>query len=128
MKKQKLVQIGNKKVPVMDGGTMAVFSAGRAGPQEKGTYRFWTAVCIVGKKEQTVFGRALVKLDAGERFRRIGLETKSAATAADRRAYTKFWTYLQGVVYVRPATVIEVASWLYGHGEDAIHLKSLRFL
>ena len=124
----KNVRIGKKSVPVIDGKTIAKFSAGREGKKEAGIYHFWTAHCIKKRLTPVVFGRALSKLDAGERFRRIGLERKSAKTAADRKAYAKHWNMLEGVVYVRPATVMEVTRWLITHEEDAIYLKSLRIV
>ena len=124
----KNVKVGKRVIPVMEGRTVAVFSAGRAGPSEKGIYHFWTAVCIDKKRTKEICGRNLIKLDAGERFRRIGKETKSASTAAVRRAYKKSWTVLQGIVYVRPTTVMEASRWLATHEEDAIYLKSLKFL
>ena len=123
----KMVKIGKKKIPVVEVKTIAVFSAGRMGKSEAGVYHFWAAVCIDGKKTTAVFGRALNKLDAGERFRRIGLETKIAATASDRKEYSKLWKKLSGVVYVRPATVMEVTRWISSHEEDSIHIKSLKF-
>ena len=124
----KKVRIGNNRVPVVDGKTVAVFSAGRMGKEEAGVYHFWTAICIKKKQMPTVFGRALSKLDAGERFRRIGVEQKTASTASDRKAYSRMWQTLIGVVCVRPSTVKEVTKWLDGHEEDATHLKSLKFI
>lgn len=124
----KTVTIGSKKVPLVEGKTVAYFSSGEHGEREAGEYCFWAAVCIVGKKATPIFGRALSNLDAGERFRRIGKETKSAPTAADRKVYSKHWKMLKTVVYVRPATVIEVSKWLVGHEADAEFLKSVRYL
>ena len=122
----KKVKLGNNIIPVVDGKTLAVFSAGRMGKKEAGVYYFWTAVCIEKKQMPVIFGRALSKLDAGERFRRIGIEQKSSETAADRKAYAKMWKRLRGVICVRPATIKEVRKWLDSHEEDAQHLKSLR--
>jgi len=124
----KMVKIGNKKVPVVDGKTVAVFSAGRIGKSEAGVYHFWTATCIQKKTTPTVFGRALSTLDAGERFRRIGMERKTSATAVNRKAYAGMWAKLAGVVFVRPSTVMEVTKWLNTHEEDAVYLKSLKFI
>ena len=124
----KHVRIGNKMVPVMDGKTIAVFTAGRAGPSEAGSYYFWTACCVHKRDMATITARALVKLDAGERFRRMGYERKSELlNAATRREYEKMWQQLRSIAFVRPAYQIEVAAWMSSHQPDACYLRSLKF-
>jgi hypothetical protein len=128
MKKIQKVRIGTNLVPVVKGKSAAFFSAGHWGPQEKGLYYFWTAVVLHnGQATSSITGRALSHLDAGARFRMIGKETKIAATAADRREYKKFWKTLQTVLYVRPASVMEVSRWISTHESDAKHIKTLKF-
>ena len=124
----KSVKIGKRAVPLVRGRSVGVFSAGRKGEREKGTYYFWTAICLQNKETRGITGRAMKNLEAGERFRRMFKEAKTAETSANRKAYKKLCKLLQIVLYVRPANVKEVTNWLTGHGDDAVHLKSLRFL
>lgn len=122
----KTVKIGRRIVPLVKGKSIGIFEGGRKGIQEKGTYCFWTAVCLSKDKTRGITGRAASNLDAGERFRRMEKESKTAATASDRKAYKKLWKILQLVLYVRPANVSEVINWLNGHTEDAEYLRRLK--
>jgi len=124
----KSVKIGKRTVPLVKGRSVAIFSAGRKGPQEKGRYHFWTAICLQDKEERAITGRALHNLDSGERFRRMERESKTSKLSADRKAYARLWKTLRFVLYVRPANVREVTNWLASHIDDAPYLKSMRFL
>src|SRR5258706_13429929 len=97
----KTVKIGKRVVSLVEGRSVAVFKSGRKGVKEKGTYYFWTAVCLVKKDIRGITGRAISNLDAGERFRRMEKESKTAGSADDKKAYRKLWKMLQGVLYVR---------------------------
>lgn len=122
-------KIGARTVPVLPGATVAHFSSGQRGPKERGIYLFWTAIFSVGRaKRSGVSGRALAGLSAGERFRRIKKEMRSAASKEDRAAYSRMWRDLQRVVEVRPSKPAEVARWLSTHPEDATFLKRLEFI
>lgn len=111
---------------MVKGKSVGVFKGGRKGAKEKGAYFFWTAVCLSKDKTRSITARAISNLDAGERFRRMEKESKTASTANDRKAYKNLWKILQLVLYVRPANVGEVLNWLNTHMEDAEYLKSMR--
>jgi len=123
----KTVKIGKRIVPLVKGKSIGIFDGGRKGKQEKGTYCFWTAVCLSKDQTRGITGRSTLNFDAGERFRRMERESKTATTASDRKAYKKLWKILQLVLYVRPANVVEVINWLNGHMEDAEYLRRLKF-
>jgi hypothetical protein len=121
------VRIASSLVPVVDGVAAGTFASGEHGKREAGVYHFWTVICLERGAQAKVTGRALKFNDAGERFRRIGGEQKTARTAADRKAYRRLWKRLQCPLYVRPATAAEVGHWLMTHESDAVHLTALRF-
>ena len=125
----KSVKIGKRTVPVMNGKTVARFGGGARGIQDKGIYQFWTAICLNSRTHYHLeFGRAFTKFDAGERFRRMEKERKTALSSDARKDYRNAWKHLKNVIYVRPSDSSEVATWLKSHDEDARYLKLVRFL
>lgn len=83
-------------------------------------YAFWTAVFKkrIGKRWR-VWGRARVGLSAGDRFDRMGRESRAAyIPKEDRQEYKRMWENMgrgANVKYVRPSTRAEVAKWLRTH-------------
>lgn len=127
-----LTKIGKYAVPVRFAQYPSVvdFKSGARGRFERGEYCFWTAVLNkkpIGKRGIT--GRARTILPPGERFCRIGKETRIAKHKEDRKAYKKLWAILgagKNVLYVRPSVLREVKRWIKTHESDAKHIRSIR--
>ena len=103
--------------------TIASFKAGAHGKQigERGDFCFWTAVLKRPRKEKGslvkgIWGRAIMVLQAGDRFDRMKGHT----------AYDKHWNgYLnkgKNIAFIRPSNEREVLAWCISHLSDAKYL------
>ena len=100
------------------------FSAGEHGQREAGEYAFWTAWLREAVEERRkVTARAQVGLDAGERFRRMGMEMRNASSASDRKEYRVIWEKMlrrgANVERVEPSSLEAVRYWLERHPQDS---------
>lgn len=104
--------------------SIVTFRKGAHGKEERGDFAFWTAKFKrVRHGKRRVICRAWVVRDAGERFRRICEEMRSAKEPEDRAVYGRLWAAMGGganIAYIRPSTVKEIKLWMCGHKADAV--------
>ena len=117
------IMVGKYIVPIHNFLFLSIvtFSRGAHGKEERGDFAFWTIVLKRGKRRR-IIARALCVRDAGERFRRIGIEARSAKDADDRFIYAGLWRAMgagKNIKFIRPATLHEIKRWMGSHKADA---------
>jgi hypothetical protein len=117
------VKVGKFDVPVIGAERPTLVRFYKARPDKNGVFAFWTAIYkepVDGKK--SVWGRAKIGMDAGDRFARMEYERKAKYISKDdQKVYERTWTVRlkagANLKMLRPSTEKEVLLWLDSHSE-----------